>query len=117
MFVTPAFAQAQTAAAGPFGGNSDILISVLPFVAVFAIMYFLIIRPQRLVMKRKDEMLKNIRRGDTIITGGGIIGKVTKVMDNGELEVQIAETVKIRVLQGTVTDVRVKGEPVAANTK
>lgn len=115
MFVTPAFA--QTAAAGPFGGGSDILFSILPFVAVFAIMYFLIIRPQRLSMKRKEETLRNIRRGDTIITGGGVIGKVTKVMDNGELEVQIAETVKIRILQATVADVRVKGEPVAANTK
>lgn len=113
MFVTEAFAQT----ASPFGGGSDLLISILPFVAVFAIMYFLIIRPQRAQLKRREEMLKNIRRGDTIVTGGGIIGKVTKVLDNGELEVQIAETVKIRVLQGTVSEVRVKGEPTAANTK
>lgn len=114
MFVTEAFAQTAT---GPLGGGSDLLISILPFIAVFAIMYFLIIRPQRAQMKRREEMLKAIRRGDTIVTGGGIIGKVTKVLDNGELEVQIAETVKIRVLQGTVTDVRVKGEPTAANSK
>lgn len=113
MFVTPAFAQTPNF----LGGGSDILVSVLPFIAIFAIMYFLIIRPQRTAMKRREDMLKNIRRGDTIITGGGIVGKVTKVMDNGELEVQIAETVKIRVLQGTVSDVRVKGEPMAANTK
>ncbi|MBB3951214.1 preprotein translocase subunit YajC [Aureimonas jatrophae] len=113
MFVTPAFAQTGTAAGGP----ESILISVLPFIAVFAIMYFLIIRPQRAAAKRRDEMLKNIRRGDTIITGGGIVAKVTKVMDNGELEVQISEQTKIRVLQGMVADVRVKGEPTAANTK
>ncbi|WP_062016790.1 preprotein translocase subunit YajC [Aureimonas sp. AU4] len=113
MFVTPAFAQTATAAGGP----ESILISVLPFVAVFAIMYFLIIRPQRAAAKRRDEMLKNIRRGDTIITGGGIVAKVTKVMDNGELEVQISEQTKIRVLQSMVADVRVKGEPTAANTK
>jgi preprotein translocase subunit YajC len=113
MFVTPAFAQTATAAGGP----ESILISVLPFIAVFAIMYFLIIRPQRAAAKRRDEMLKNIRRGDTIITGGGIVAKVTKVMDNGELEVQISEQTKIRVLQGMVADVRVKGEPTAANTK
>lgn len=114
MFVTEAFAQTAPAVGG---GANDILISILPFVAVFAIMYFLIIRPQRSAMKKREEMLKAIRRGDTIVTGGGIIGKVTKVLENGELEVQIAETVKIRVLQGTVTDVRVKGEPQAANTK
>ena len=114
MFVTEAFAQAASPAGG---GTSELLISILPFVAVFAIMYFLIIRPQRTQMKRREEMLKNIRRGDTVITGGGIIGKVTKVMDTGELEVQIAETVKIRVIQGSVTEVRVKGEPLAANAK
>lgn len=115
MFVTEAFAQGVVPSTG--GGTSELLISILPFVAVFAIMYFLIIRPQRTQLKRREEMLKNIRRGDTIVTGGGIIGKVIKVLDNGELEVQIAEQVKIRVLQGTVTEVRVKGEPTAANAK
>ena len=115
MFVTEAFAQGVVPTTG--GGTSELLISILPFVAVFAIMYFLIIRPQRNQMKRREEMLKNIRRGDTVVTGGGIIGKVTKVMDTGELEVQIAETVKIRVIQGSVSEVRVKGEPLAANAK
>ncbi len=115
MFVSPAFAQAAAPAGG--GGTTNILISILPFVAVFAIMYFLIIRPQRATMKKRDEMIRNIRRGDTVVTGGGIVARVTKVMENGELEVQIAEQVKIRVLQGTVSDVRVKGEPQAANTK
>jgi preprotein translocase subunit YajC len=80
-------------------------------------MYFLIIRPQRGAAKKRDEMLRNIRRGDTVVTGGGIIAKVTKVMDNGELEVQISEQTKIRVLQSMIADVRTKGEPVAANTK
>lgn len=113
MFVSEAFAQA----ASPVAGGSDLLISILPFVAVFAIMYFLIIRPQRTAMKKREEMLKNIRRGDTIVTGGGIIGKVMKVLDNGELEVQISEQVRVRVMQSTVSDVRVKGEPAAANAK
>lgn len=114
MFVTPAFAQTAGAAGG---GVESMLITILPFVAVFAIMYFLIIRPQRSQMKRREEMLRNIRRGDTVVTGGGIIAKVTKVMDNGELEVQISETTKIRVLQAMIAEVRVKGEPTAANTK
>ena len=89
----------------------------LPFVAVFAIMYFLIIRPQRTQMKKREEMLKNIRRGDTVVTGGGIIGKVTKVLENGELEVQISEQTRVRLVQAMVSDVRVKGEPAAANQK
>lgn len=115
MFVSPAFAQT----AGAAGGNESImyLYNILPFVAVFAIMYFLIIRPQRTQMKKREEMLRGVRRGDTVITGGGIIAKVTKVMDNGEVEVQISEQVKVRVLQSMISEVRVKGEPVAANTK
>ena len=113
MFVSEAFAQTG----GMTGGGSELLISILPFVAVFAIMYFLIIRPQRTTMKKREEMLKNIRRGDTIVTGGGVVGKVTKVLENGELEVQISDQVRVRVVQGTVIDVRVKGEPAAANTK
>lgn len=113
MFVTEAFAQGATTAAG----GSELLISILPFVAVFAIMYFLIIRPQRTQMKKREEMLKNIRRGDTVVTGGGIIGKVTKVLENGELEVQISEQTRVRLVQAMVSDVRVKGEPAAANQK
>lgn len=113
MFVSEAFAQA----AAPAAGGSDLLISVLPFVAVFAIMYFLIIRPQRTTMKKRVEMLKNIRRGDTVVTAGGIVGKVTKVLDSGELEVQISEQTRVRIVQGTVSEVRVKGEPAAANSK
>ena len=77
MFLSPAYAQT----AGAAGGTESLLITILPFVAVFAIMYFLIIRPQRRQMKKRDEMLRNVRRGDTVVTGGGIIGKVTKVLD------------------------------------
>jgi preprotein translocase subunit YajC len=110
MFVTPAYA--QTAAAGA----PDMLVSLLPFVLIFVIMWFLIIRPQRTAAKKRDELLKNIRRNDTIITGGGIIAKVTKVVEGEpELEVEIAQGVKVKLLRSMVADVRVKGEPVAAN--
>ncbi|WAJ31121.1 preprotein translocase subunit YajC [Antarcticirhabdus aurantiaca] len=115
MFVTEALAQTPAPAGG--GGTTELLISILPFVAVFAIMYFLIIRPQRSQVKKREEMLRNIRRGDTVVTGGGIIAKVTKVLDNGELEVQISEQTRVRLVQAMVADVRVKGEPQAANTK
>ena len=110
MFITEAFA--QTAAPGGATGGADILMSILPFLLIFVVMYFLIIRPQRAAMKRREELLKNIRRGDQIVTGGGIIGKVTKVVDDSELEVEIAEGVKVRVARSGVSEVRVKGEPV-----
>lgn len=79
---------------------------------IFVVMYFLIIRPQRAQMKRREELLKNIRRGDQVVTGGGIVGKVTKVVDDTELEVEIAEGIKVRVVRSGVSEVRVKGEPV-----
>jgi preprotein translocase subunit YajC len=110
MFITPAYA--QTAAAGA----PDMLVSLLPFVLIFVIMWFLIIRPQRTAAKKRDDLLKNIRRNDTIVTGGGVIGKVTKVVEGEpELEVEIAQGVKVKLLRSMVADVRVKGEPVAAN--
>ncbi|MGL4405953.1 MAG: preprotein translocase subunit YajC, partial [Notoacmeibacter sp.] len=97
MFVTPAYA--QTAAAG----GADMLVSLLPFVLIFIIMWFLIIRPQRAQAKKRDEMLKNIRRNDTIITGGGVIAKVTKVVEGEpELEVEIAAGVKVKLLRSMV---------------
>ncbi|MGU3576824.1 preprotein translocase subunit YajC [Brucellaceae bacterium C25G] len=110
MFITPAYAQAAGSPVGP-----DMLMSILPFVLIFVVMYFLIIRPQRNQMKKRQAQLAAIRRGDNVITGGGIVGKVTKVSDDGELEVEIAEGVRIKVLRTTIADVRTKGEPVADN--
>ena len=105
MFVPPAYAQSA------MGGGGEILMSILPFLLIFVIMYFLIIRPQRTQMKKREEMLKNVRRGDQIITGGGIVGKVTKVIDDAELELEIADGVKVRLIRSLIADVRVKGEP------
>ena len=105
MFVTPAYAQAM-------GGGPDVFISILPFVLIFVIMYFLIIRPQRQQMKRRQEMLAAVRRGDTVVTGGGLVGKVTKAGDD-ELEIDLGGGTKVTALRGTIADVRVKGEPVA----
>ena len=104
MFVTPAYAQTA-------GGGGDLFMSILPFVLMFVIFYFLLIRPQRKQMQERKEMLANIRRNDTIITGGGVVGKITKVIDDNEVEVEIAKDVKVRVMRNLVADVRVKGEP------
>ena len=97
------------------GGGTDLLMSLLPFVAIFAIMYFLILRPQRQRMKQHQELVKNIRRGDTVVTSGGLIGKVAKVVDDGELQLEVAEGVRVRVIRSTITEVRAKGEPVNDN--
>ncbi|KQZ21813.1 preprotein translocase subunit YajC [Mesorhizobium sp. Root552] len=105
MFVTPAYAQGV-------GASPDMFISILPFVLIFVVMYFLIIRPQRTQMKKRAEMLTAIRRGDTVVTGGGFIGKVTKVIDDNELEVDLGG-MKVTALRSTIAEVRVKGEPVA----
>jgi len=110
MFVTPAYAQT--------GGGSEVFISLLPFVLIFVIMYFLLIRPQRQQMKRRQEMIAAIRRGDTVVTGGGLIGKVTRVIDDNELEIDLGGGTKVTSIRGMIADVRVKGEPVAnENTK
>jgi len=111
MFVTPAYAQA----AGGSAGGADVIMSILPFLLIFVVMYFLIIRPQRTQIKKRQEMLNAVRRNDTVVTGGGIIGKVSKVIDDNELEVEIAQNVKIRVARAMLSEVRVKGEPVPAN--
>jgi preprotein translocase subunit YajC len=110
MFVTPAYAQGA-------GATPDIFMSILPFILIFVIMYFLIIRPQRAQVKKRGEMLANVRRGDTVVTGGGLIGKVTKVIDDNELEIDLGG-LKVTALRSTIADVRVKGEPIAnQNTK
>ncbi|WP_212112100.1 preprotein translocase subunit YajC [Bartonella queenslandensis] len=109
MFITNAYAQS----AGDVSSGIS-FVGFFPLILIFAIMYFFVIRPQRAQMKKRQEMLNAVRRGDTVITGGGIIGKITKVHDeSGELEVEIGEGINIRVIRSTLADVRVKGEPIA----
>jgi len=96
------------------GGTSEFLISLFPFIALFAIMYFLILRPQQKRMRLHREMVANVRRGDVVVTAGGLIGKVVKV-DDTEVQVEIADGVRVRVVKTTLTDVRSKSEPVPAN--
>ncbi|RMH41006.1 MAG: preprotein translocase subunit YajC [Alphaproteobacteria bacterium] len=105
MFATPAFAQA----AG--GGSASGLASFVPLILIFAIMYFLLIRPQQKKLKEHRAMVEALRRGDTIVTQGGIIGKVTKVKDDNEVEVEIADGVKVRVVRQTIAQVLNKTEP------
>lgn len=106
MFITEAFAQT-----GDIGGGSSMLIQFLPIILIFVIMYFLILRPQRMKARAHQEMVANLRRGDTVVTSGGLIGKVAKV-DDGELQVEVAEGIRVKVVRGMIAEVRAKGEPV-----
>ena len=103
MFATPAYAQ-DAGAAGAFG-------SFIPLILIFAIMYFLLIRPQQKKVKEHAAMVEALRRGDEVVTQGGLIGKVTKVLDDNKLEVEIADNVKVKVVKNTVAQVLNKTEP------
>jgi preprotein translocase subunit YajC len=94
--------------------DGSAIAQFIPLILIFAIMYFLLIRPQQKKMKEHQKMVENLRRGDVVITQGGLIGKVVKVKENNELDVELAEGVKVRVVQNTVAQVVSKTEP--ANT-
>jgi preprotein translocase subunit YajC len=105
MFISPA--HAQTAGAdGP-----SLIATLIPFVLIFLIMWLLIIRPQQKKLKEHRTMVEALRRGDQVVTAGGIVGKVTKVRDDGEIEVEIATNVTVRVLKHTISNVLSKTEP------
>ena len=106
MFISPAYA--QTAGAG--GG--DAFQAFLPLILIFVVFYFLLIRPQQKKMKQHREMLAALRRGDKVITGGGIVGTVTKVENDDEVTVEIAKDVKVRVQRATIAGVVNRTEPV-----
>ena len=112
MFIDPAFAQgAPSAGPDPFTG---LLIPMLLMVLIF---YFLVIRPQSQRAAQHKEPVEKVRRGDTVITSGGMVGKVTKVSEGSdEIEVELSETLRVRILRSTLMDVRAKGEPVKEST-
>lgn len=109
MFITEAMAQT---AGGAAAGGGSIFASLMPLIIIFVIFYFLLIRPQNKRMKEHRAMIEAVKRGDTVVTSGGIVGKVVRVHeDEGEVSVEIAEGVKVRVIKSTIGDVRIKGEP------
>ena len=106
MFVSPAYAQAAE------GGGGGGLEAFLPLILIFVVFYFLLIRPQQKKMKEHKAMLGAVRRGDKIVTGGGIIGTITKVIDENEVTAEIADGVKVRVQRGLISSVLSKTQPV-----
>jgi preprotein translocase subunit YajC len=104
MFTFPLLAQAAP-------GAGDFVGMILPLVLIMGVFYFLLIRPQQRKMKEHQNMLAKVAKGDTVVTNGGLIGKVVKVVDDTELLVEVGKGVEVRVLKGGLSDVRAKGEP------
>jgi preprotein translocase subunit YajC len=92
-------------------GAGDFVGMILPLVLIMGVFYFLLIRPQQSKAKEHQAMIAKVAKGDTVVTHGGLIGKVTKIVDDNEVQVEIGENVKVRVLRGGIHDVRTKGEP------
>ncbi len=111
MFATAAYAQS---AVGGAGGGAALFTNIMPLVLVFGIMYFILIRPQQKKMKVHKAMVEALRRGDQVVTAGGIMGKVSKVAEDGVVEIEIAEGVKVKVIRSTITQIVSKTEPAAA---
>ena len=108
LLVSPAYAQAAPNATGSMIGG------ILPMILIFGIMYFLLIRPQQKKMRDLKAMIEAVRRGDQVVTGGGILGKVTNVGTDNTVEVEIASGVKVKVIKSTITQVLSKSEPAAS---
>ena len=106
MLITPAYAQSAGAA-----GGGDFITSMIPLVLIFVIFYFLLIRPQQKRAKEHKNMVENLRRGDQVVTGGGILGKVVKVKEGEEIEVEIAENTRVKLYRSTIQTVLSKSEP------
>ena len=106
MFISQAWAQS----AG--GGSGDFLVQLFPLILIFVVFYFLLIRPQQAKVRAQREMLAGEKRGDRVVTGGGIIGLVTKVISDNEVQVELAEGVRVRIIKQTITDIVTRGESV-----
>jgi preprotein translocase subunit YajC len=104
MFESPAYA----AAGGAASGGAGIFMSMAPLLFIFVIFYFLLIRPQQRRMKQHQEMIGAVKRNDTAVTNGGLIGKVTKV-DDAEVELEVAQGVKVKVVKSMLSEVRPHG--------
>ena len=110
MLISPAYAQAA-------GDGGSAMVQLLPLVLIFVVFWLLLIRPQQKKMKQHRTMVSALRRGDKVVTGGGLFGTVTKVVSDGEVLVEIAEGVKVRVLRGTISEVLSKTEPAKGGGK
>ncbi|MFN8693101.1 MAG: preprotein translocase subunit YajC [Holosporales bacterium] len=118
MFISPAFAQEIAVGSGTAAApaQTSSLLSIAPMVLIFVVFYFLMIRPQQKKVREHQKMVEGLRRGDKVITSGGIIGKIVKVSDDNEATVEIAEGIQIRVVRSTISQVVAKPEPANSNS-
>lgn len=107
MLISPAFAQGAATAA------PNLLFQLIPFILVFVFFYFLIIRPQSQARKKHQDMIANVKRGDVVVTSGGMVGKITKVLEGDEVMVELADNVVVKVVKSTLVDIRNKPAPAA----
>jgi len=112
MLISPAYAQAAGGA-----GSTDFLIQIAPLILIFVVFWFFLIRPQQQKAKQHRELVANLRRGDQVLTGGGIVGRVAKLVDDVYIQVEIADNVRIKLARTAVSDVLTKGEPVRASAR
>jgi preprotein translocase subunit YajC len=108
MFVSQAFAQ------GAGGTGGDLFAMLVPLILIMGVFWFLLIRPQQQRAKAHQELVQAVRRGDVVATSGGVIGKVARVVDDNEVLLEVAENVRMRLQKHAISEVRAKGEPVAA---
>lgn len=110
MLISPAWAQGAGGGAGGLGG----IEGFLPLILIFVVFYFLLIRPQQKKAKEHREMIANVRRGDRVVTNGGLIGTVSRVPNDNELQLEIADGIKVRVMRSMIADSLSKTEPAPA---
>jgi len=115
MLITPAYAQGSLF--GLSGDSGGMITSLLPLILIVVIMYFLVLRPQQQRVKQHQSMVKALRRGDTVVTNGGLVGKVTKVVDDDQIEFEISDGVRVRQMRQMISGVRAKGEPAKEATQ
>ena len=107
----------STGAQPPAGADAppslpDLFAQIIPVLVIIGIVYIIVIRPQQRRQKEQQSQLKNIRRGDMVVTASGFIGKVVKIVDDKEFEIELSPNVRCRMLRSAITEVRTKGEPV-----
>jgi preprotein translocase subunit YajC len=114
--MNPVFAMMALQAA-PAAPAPNMILQLLPFILIFVIFYFLLIRPQQQARKRHAAMVDAVRRGDKVVTAGGLLGKVVRAGDGAEIEVELAEGVVVSVIKHTLTDVKSKNQPAEPEKK
>ena len=114
LFIGSAWAQ-NAAGSSPAGAGTSIFMNLLPLVLIFAVFYVLIIRPQQKKLDQHGQMLKALRRGDRVVTSGGIVGTISKLEGDDYLIVEIAENVRVKILRSTISSISAKTEPVTAS--